>query len=320
MKYDIHTRYTEYYFYMKSTENINENTQNLDLLSTEDFVSLYLEEDKQVHQALCQAKTEISKSLNLISKKFLDNNYYEASLENNYSGPRLFYIGAGTSGRLGILDASECPPTFSAHPEMIQGIIAGGDPAIKNAIEGAEDDEEIGYKTILGQLSDKDTLVAISASGGAAYVIGALKAAKEKGALRIAVANNFNAEIFDHCEQKIFLDTGAEILSGSTRLKAGTSQKILLNILSTGLMTKLGKVYSNLMVDLKATNKKLVKRAVSLVQKITNAKQEDCIKALEASEYKVKNAALMIERKIDFPESENILKAHKGNLREALDQ
>lgn len=304
---------------MKSTENINENTQNLDLLSTEAFVSLYLEEDKQVHHALAQAKKEISKTIDLISKKFLDGDYYAHSLKKDYSGPRLFYIGAGSSGRLGILDASECPPTFSAHPEMIQGIIAGGDSAIKHSVEGAEDDEATGYKTVSDTLTEKDVLIAISASGGPAFVIGALKAAKDKKALTISIANNFNAEIFDYCDQKILLETGPEILSGSTRLKAGTSQKIALNIISTGLMVKLNKVYSNLMVDLKANNKKLIKRAVSLVHTITGASEEDSKNALEESGYKVKNAALMISKKVTAKETEEILKTYNGSLREALD-
>jgi len=303
---------------MKSTETINENTQNLDLHSSEGFVSLYLEEDKQVQHALAQAKNEIPKVLDLISKKFIDADFYSHSLKEDYSGPRMFYIGAGTSGRLGILDASECPPTFSAHPEMVQGIIAGGTLAIQEAVEGAEDDEAAGYKIISETLTEHDTLVAISASGGAAYVIGALKAAKEKNALTISIANNFNAEIFDYCDHKILLETGPEILSGSTRLKAGTSQKIVLNIISTGLMVKLNKVYSNLMVDLKASNKKLMKRAVSLVHTITGASEEDSKNALEDSAYKVKNAALMISKKITMQEAEEILKTHEGSLREAL--
>lgn len=303
---------------MKKTETINTNTQDLDLLSAEDFVSLFLKEDEQVGRALNQAKTEIATALDLIVERFFANDFYAKSQAEKYSGPRLFYIGAGTSGRLGVLDASECPPTFSAHPEMVQGIIAGGDKAIRNSAEGAEDDEAAGYKIISETLTAEDTLVAVSASGGAPYVIGALKAAKEKSALRIAVANNSDAEIFNYCDQRVFLETGAEILGGSTRLKAGTSQKILLNILSTGLMTKLGKVYSNLMVDVKASNKKLVKRAINLVKEITNCSEAEAIEALQASEYKVKNACLIVQKNISFAESEDILKECKGKLREAL--
>ena len=184
-------------------------------------------------------------------------------VDSKYQGPRLFYIGAGTSGRLGVLDASECPPTFSTHPDMVQGLIAGGDVALRNAVEGAEDDEIAGEKLIQQCLiSPKDILIGISASGGAPFVISALKTARERGATTIAIANNPNATIFGYCDQKILLETGPEILAGSTRLKAGTAQKICLNIISTGLMVKLGKTYGNLMVDLKASNSKLKKRAL----------------------------------------------------------
>lgn len=303
---------------MKSTESINKNTHNLDLLSIEDFVGLYLKEDKQVHLALNHAQPEISSAIELISKKFLENGFFEKSFEEKYSGPRLFYIGAGTSGRLGILDASECPPTFSVHSEMVQGIIAGGDKAIKEAREGAEDDEAAGYKIIFDTLTEKDSLIGISASGSAPYVIGALKAAKDKSALSISIANNIEAEIFKYSDHKIFLDTGSEILSGSTRLKAGTAQKIVLNMISTGLMIQLNKVYSNLMVDLKASNKKLKERAVKLVSTITHNSLAKTKKILEAADYKVKNACLMIEKEISFEESEEILKRCKGNLRTAL--
>jgi N-acetylmuramic acid 6-phosphate etherase len=173
---------------------------------------------------------------------------------------------------------------------MVQGIIAGGDRAIRHPVEGAEDDEEAGYKVITETLTAQDTLIAISASGGAPYVIGALKAAKDKGCKTIAMANNPDALSFKYAEHYIFLDTGAEILAGSTRLKAGTAQKITLNMISTGLMVKLGKVIGNLMVDVQATNAKLKKRAIELVKHLTNCSEAEAIQALENSQYRVKKA------------------------------
>ena len=208
-----------------------------------------------------------------------------------YQGARLFYVGAGTSGRLGVLDASECPPTFSTHPDMVQGLIAGGDFALRNAVEGAEDDEIAGKELIQHRIiNSKDIVIGISASGGAPFVISALKTARERGATTIAIANNPNATIFGYCDQKILLETGPEILAGSTRLKAGTAQKICLNIISTGLMVKLGKTYGNLMVDLKASNSKLKKRALDLVTKILGCDEAKALKLLQENEYKVKKA------------------------------
>jgi len=301
------------------TEGVNKSSENLDCLSTKEFVELYLEEEKSVREALVNASADISQAIDLISNKFISNDYFAYAEREEYTGPSLFYIGAGTSGRLGVLDASECPPTFSANPKIVQGIIAGGDIAIRSAVEGAEDNAEAGYQEIKNLVTEKDTLVALSASGNAAYVTSALKAARELGALTIAISNNPNAEIFNHAEQKICLETGPELLSGSTRLKAGTAQKIILNMISTGLMIKLNKVYSNLMVDLKASNKKLVRRSINLVRQITGSTEAEALKTLEEAKFRVKNAVLMIVKKIDLTESENILKDAKGSLRACLE-
>ena len=213
---------------MSQTESANPNSLNLDQLSSTGYVQLHIEEEQKVLQALDAAEPQITAALDAIYKNLKD-----ADLEAQpYQGPRLFYVGAGTSGRLGVLDASECPPTFSSEPEMVQGLIAGGDSALRNAIEGAEDDKEAGKKLIKQySINTCDVVVGISASGGAPYVIGAIEAARQQGASTIAIANNEDAASFKVAEHKIFLDTGPEILAGSTRLKAGTSQKICINIL-----------------------------------------------------------------------------------------
>ncbi len=301
------------------TEDLNDKSKNLNSLSTIDYVSLHINEEAQVLNALKQASQAIAKAIDLIHQHFLANNWsYAAESQIPYQAPRLFYIGAGTSGRLGILDAVECPPTFYTPAEMIQGQIAGGDGAIRQAIEGAEDDEVTAQNWVKNTLSPEDVLVGISASGSAPYVIAALEAAQRLGCLTIAIANNQDALIFKHAQHNIFLNTGAEILSGSTRLKAGTSQKIILNIISTGLMIKLGKTYNNLMVDVKASNIKLRKRAGHLVQQITKASIDDCSKALEISKYRVKHAALKIALGLDYQQAEELLIKHNGDLRSIL--
>lgn len=278
---------------MSQTEKPNPNSTNLDQLSSLDYVQLHIKEEQAVWQALNKADRQIAQAIDLIAEIFKNEyNAADGTLQvGSYSGPRLFYVGAGTSGRLGVLDASECPPTFSTHPDMVQGLIAGGDTALRNAVEGAEDDEIAGIELIKQRLiNSTDIVIGISASGGAPYVIAALKTAREIGAKTIAIANNSKALLFDHCDHKILLDTGPEILAGSTRLKAGTSQKICLNIISTGLMVKLGKTYGNLMVDLRATNTKLKKRAIGLVTTILACDEQRAIELLEENEYKVKKA------------------------------
>lgn len=272
---------------MLRTEAYNEKSQNIDKLNSEEFVDLFLEEDKQVWTALKEANKQIAIVIDEVYK----------SLKNN---GRLFYIGAGTSGRLGILDASECPPTFSTDPEMVQGIIAGGDTAIRKAVEGAEDDEVAGADFVNKNLRREDVIIGISASGTAPYVIGALKAAKGLGSRTIAISNNYKAEINNFADFFIHLDTGPEIISGSTRLKAGTSQKIVLNMISTGVMIKLGKVYGNLMIDVNANNKKLLTRAKRLVIDICKCSEEEAEKGLELSRFRVKQAVLKILKDWDY--------------------
>lgn len=288
------------------TETQNPQTIDLDQLSSVDLVGTFVKEDKQVFAALEKAQAEIAKAVDL-------------AYESLSKGGRIFYFGAGTSGRLGVLDASECPPTFSADPEMVQGIIAGGDEALRNAIEGAEDSEEDGYKFVQEKLKTDDLVIGITASGTTPFVIGTLKAAKDLQINSIAIANNPQAPIFDIASHKIFLDTGAEVIAGSTRLKAGSSQKMTLNIISSGAMVKLGKVYQNLMVDLQANNKKLVKRAIDLVIKITSCKEAEAKAALEKTEFKVKNAVLYILKELDYQQSKELLERNNGFLRKCLD-
>ncbi len=264
-----------------STEKANNKSENLDQMSSLEITELFVDASKDVTRALNEAKEQIALVVDAIYEVF------QAS-----DNPRVFYFGAGTSGRLAVLDASECPPTFSTEPEMFQGIIAGGDKAIKDAVEGAEDDKsnEAAKLVAAKNIGANDIVIGISASGRTPFVINAIKASRDQGALTIAIANNQKAQSFEHAQHKIFLDTGAEILSGSTRLKAGTSQKEVLNIISTALMVKLGKVYKNLMIDLKVSNEKLKARAINLIMKIKGVDAKTAEASLIEAGFSVKKA------------------------------
>jgi N-acetylmuramic acid 6-phosphate etherase len=305
-----------------NTESLNSNSADLDKLSSAEFVSLFIKEDQAVWQALQKAQEQIATVIERISKHYSQHDFlssYNPKRPEDYYGPRIFYVGAGTSGRLGVLDAVECLPTFSTHPDMLTGIIAGGESAMFRAIEGAEDDWQQGFQTLKSIIKKSDIVIGISASGSAPYVIGALQCAQEQGCITIAIANNPDAKIFQITDLQIFLDTGPEILSGSTRLKAGTSQKICLNIISTGTMVKLGKTYKNLMVDLQATNTKLVARAQKLTQLITKADPNEVLLALESSNFRVKHAVLKILKNLNYQEADEILKKNKGFLGKCID-
>jgi N-acetylmuramic acid 6-phosphate etherase len=306
-----------------NTESLNSNSSNLSDLNAGEFVNLFIEEDKSVWTALEKAQTQIARVIERITEQFNKHDFlvsFNPKSPEPYYGPKIFYVGAGTSGRLGVLDAVECLPTFSTHPDMIQGIIAGGEKAMFRAIEGAEDDEQEGFNTIESKVTNLDIVIGISASGSAPYVIGALKSARQKGCLVIAIANNPGAKILTFADEIILLDTGSEILSGSTRLKAGTSQKICLNIISTGLMVMLGKTYNNLMVDLQATNTKLLARAKNLTQLITHASDKEVSDALTSSNYRVKHAVLKILKNLNFEEADLALKRHKGSLANCINE
>ena len=305
----------------KNTEKINSNSQDLDLKTSEEFVEICLQEDKQVFNAIAQAKEQIANVIEQIYLRIKARKevYLPYVWTEEYFGPRIFYFGAGTSGRLGVLDASECPPTFSTHPDFINGVIAGGQRAITMAVENAEDNALEAETFVDKNMTANDIAIGISANGNAAFVNAALETAREKGILTIAIANNVDAKIFETAQEKIFLNTGAEIITGSTRLKAGTAQKLVLNMISTGLMVRIGKVYGNLMVDLQAKNKKLKERAVKLVIEICSCDEEKAQKALQDSSFRVKNAVLIVKKDISALEAQNILEHSCFDLRSALD-
>ncbi len=289
-----------------TTEEINPSSVDIDQCDTEEIIKRINEQDKLVAEA-------VSKELHQISRA-VDSIFSRLKL-----GGRLFYIGAGTSGRLGVLDASECPPTFSSDPEMIQGYIAGGDVALRYAVEGAEDDEAAGAELIREKkVGSRDIVVGITASGSAPFVIGAVKQAKEYGALVIGLVNNKSSELETICDINIAPIVGPEIISGSTRMKSGTAQKMVLNMLSTAVMIKLGKVYGNLMVDLKASNKKLYQRSIRMIQTATGITCEEAEYYLEEASGQVKLAIMMVRSGLPRNQAEELLKQMGGHLKTAL--
>lgn len=286
------------------TEYRNENTKDIDLLSTIDMVRKMNEEDKLVALAVEDATPEIAQSIDLIAKQFL-------------KGGKLFYFGAGTSGRLGILDASECPPTFSTEPTMVQGIIAGGDSAIRTAVEGAEDNFEQGKKDA-EVLTANDVAVVISASGNPKYLLGVLAYAEEIGAKTIGITCNSKGRIAEEAGLVICAEVGPEVIAGSSRLKAGTAQKMILNMLSTGSMIKIGKTYENFMIDLKANNEKLKDRAIRIVAQITGVQCSEALAALLKCDWEIKTAIVTIIMKLDAEEARLELRKHGGVLRKLI--
>ncbi|MCX2455271.1 N-acetylmuramic acid 6-phosphate etherase [Lacticaseibacillus nasuensis] len=264
-----------------TTETRNPKTMHLDTLSVAEFAQVMNAEDQTVPVSVSHALPAITAAITAITAQF-------------NKGGRLFYTGAGTSGRLGVLDAAECVPTFGTDPEMVQGLIAGGMPAMTVAVEGAEDNAELGAQDLRDhQLTANDTVVGIAASGRTPYVIGGLDYAKSVGAVTISLACNANAAISAHAEIQIEVPVGPEVLTGSTRLKAGTAQKLVLNMLSTGAMVGLGKVYKNLMVDVKPTNEKLVARAKRIIQQATDCDADTAAANFEAAGHDVKLAIVM---------------------------
>ena len=289
------------------TEKSNPNTVNIDCASYLEIAQMINNEDLKVAKKINENLEPIAKAIDIISENFLN-------------GGRLFYFGAGTSGRLGVLDASECPPTFSSEPDMVQGIIAGGDKALRYAIEGAEDSIELAKEDFAKIKATKnDTIVSISASGNANYVIEILKLAKEVDAKTIAVTCNSNAKMSEFADVVICIETGAEAITGSTRMKAGTAQKMVLNMLTTGAMVKIGKVYKNLMIDVKPTNIKLKDRATRIVAEIAQVEKDVALKTLENNGYKVKEAVLQIKYGITFEKAQELLKEHNGILRKVFE-
>lgn len=294
------------YFSQLTTEMNNPATASIDECSTRDMLLLMNEEDQKAPLSVRQEIDAITDAVDLLYK----------SLKN---GGRMFYMGAGSSGRLGVLDASECPPTYGTDPELVQAYIAGGDITLRTAVEGSEDDSEAGALLIREKgVSSKDVVIGITASGSTPYVLGAIRQARELGAATIGVVTNKNSKLSELCDICIAPVVGPEVISGSTRLKSGTAQKLVLNMLTTGVMIKLGKVYNNLMVDLKASNSKLYDRSIRIVREVTGASAEQAAEALKNAGMRVKTAILMLETGTNVDEATELLHQHDGRLKAAI--
>lgn len=290
-----------------TTEQLNERTKHIDRLSTEEIVNLINQEDRLIADALGALTPQIAAAADMIIRSFRN-------------GGRLFYIGAGTSGRLGILDASECPPTYGTSPEMVQGIIAGGFRAVKDAVEGAEDSPDLGAADMdCHNVGPNDTVVGIAASGRTPYVLGAMKRAKELGAAVVGLCNNHHTPMVNVADLMIEAVVGPEVILGSTRMKAGTAQKLVLNMLSTSAMIRIGKVYGNLMVDLQPTNEKLVYRAKRIIRLATQASVETIDEAYRQADGHVKTAIVMILAGVGKEDADKLLAQSGGFVREAID-
>ena len=288
------------------TEQRNPNSMNVDCLSALEIVQLMNEEDKQVPLAIEKCLPQIAQAVECIVAAF-------------QQGGRLVYIGAGTSGRLGVLDASECPPTFGVSPEMVKGIIAGGERALRHPIEGAEDSKAqavVDLQTI--QFSSKDVLVGIAASGRTPYVIGALEYAKSLGSVTVSIASNPNSAMANIVDIAIDTVVGPEVLTGSSRLKAGTAQKLVLNMLTTASMILMGKCYQNLMVDVQASNEKLKARAIRIVMQATDCDKALAEETLKQADQNAKLAIMMILSGLDRSQAEALLEKHQGKLQLTL--
>ncbi|RMF25925.1 MAG: N-acetylmuramic acid 6-phosphate etherase [Cyanobacteria bacterium J083] len=288
------------------TEQINPNSQNLDQLSCLEIVDLFNQEDQQTIKAIAGAREALAETIEISSEKIKQ-------------GGRLFYIGAGTSGRLGVLDAAECPPTFCTPPEMVQGILAGGAPALLRSSEALEDRFEDGEQAVIeAKINNLDVVIGITAGGTTPFVHGALAAATGRGATTVGMSCVPAKQVPMNVDIDIRLLVGAEILAGSTRLKAGTATKMALNIISTGVMVRLGKVYGNRMIDVAVTNTKLHDRALRIIQDLTELNRQEAEKLLIKSHKKVKLALLMHWKGVDATVGEDLLAKSQGNLRLAL--
>ena len=285
-----------------ATEQRNPDTMNIDALPTLDMVKLINREDHKVAEAVGLVTDKIAQAVDVITDRLS-------------KGGRLIYCGAGTSGRLGVLDAVECPPTYSTAPEMVQGLIAGGYSAIFKAVEGAEDSRDLGVKDLkeIG-FGAGDVLVGIAASGRTPYVLGAMEYAKSLGAVTVSVTCCPGSALDSFADIGIAPAPGPEVVTGSTRMKSGTAQKMVLNMLSTGAMIRLGKVYGNLMVDVKPSNEKLIRRCVTIVCAATECDEETAAAALEACEYRPKTAIVMILCGVDAGKAQALLQKADGRI------
>ncbi|SFL36992.1 N-acetylmuramic acid 6-phosphate etherase [Paenibacillus sp. 1_12] len=287
------------------TEQRNEKTGQLDKMNVLDIIQIMNAEDQTVALSVQQALPQIGKAI-------------EAIVEVMNKGGRLFYIGAGTSGRLGILDASECPPTFGVNRELVTGIIAGGPAAIMTAIENAEDDAEAGAREIEACLTVDDALVGIAASGNTPFVIGAIHRARAMGACTASISCNNNAQLSAAAEYAIEVPVGPEVVTGSTRLKAGTATKLVLNMITTTVMIKLGKVYGNLMVNVQATNEKLRDRVIRIVGEATGVDHEKAAAYTQQADGEARVAILMIKFAVDANRALAVLEQCNGHFGDAV--
>ena len=290
-----------------ATEQRNPNTMNIDTLSTLEMVKLINQEDHRVADAVGEVTDKIAQAVDVIAEKLA-------------AGGRLIYCGAGTSGRLGILDAVECPPTYSTDPETVQALMAGGYGAIFKAVEGAEDSKELGVQDMQNiHFCQKDVLVGIAASGRTPYVRGCMEYAKQLGAPTIAVTCCPGSELDQFADIGIAPAPGPEVVTGSTRMKSGTAQKMVLNMLSTGAMIKLGKVYGNLMVDVKPSNEKLIRRCVTIVCSAAECTEAEATKALEECDYRPKVAIVMVLRGVNADTACAMLQKAEGRIAKVLE-
>jgi N-acetylmuramic acid 6-phosphate etherase len=290
-----------------TTEQQNPHTANIDQLPTSEILERINAEDARVAEVVNDALPNITQAVDAIAEKLT-------------LGGRLIYIGAGTSGRLGVLDAAECVPTFGILSSMIVGIIAGGEKAMVNAVEGAEDNRQAAVADLVAlKLSSSDAVVGIAASGRTPYVLAAVEYAKTIGALAVGISCNVPAPLLDMAEIQIGVPVGPEVITGSTRMKAGTAQKLVLNMLSTATMVKLGKVYGNLMVDVQITNAKLALRAGRIVAQITGLDENAAMALLAQAGNRVKIAVVMNKHSISREEAQTLLNAANGYLRKAIE-
>lgn len=289
-----------------TTESRHPETMNLDGMSLAEMLAKMNQEDRKVPVAVELALPDIEAVV-------------KAAIASFKQGGRLIYMGAGTSGRLGVLDAAECVPTFGVSPEMVVGLIAGGEQAMTVAVEGAEDSTVLGKEDLVAlNLTAKDTVVGIAASGRTPYVIGALEYATQVGASTATIACNLNSEISQYSQMPIEVDCGPEVLTGSTRLKAGTAQKLILNMISTASMIGIGKVYQNLMVDVQATNEKLEERSKRIIMEATDCDYQAAERAFEAADKHVKLAIVMILTGSKKEEATAKLEQAKGFIHQTL--
>ena len=290
-----------------TTESQNEHTMKIDTASTKEILNIMNKEDQKVALAVQKVLPDVEVAVEFVSESFQNEG-------------RLIYVGAGTSGRLGVLDAVECPPTFSTNPDQVQGLMAGGEKAFVKAVEGAEDKEELGAADLQKiHLNERDTVIGIAASGRTPYVIGALRYAKSVKAKTVALSCNGNSLIGKEADHSIEVVVGPEVLTGSTRLKAASAHKMILNMISTAAMIKVGKAYENLMIDVHVSNEKLKERAIGIICKITGVSYEQASQTLEEANNEVKTAVVMIKTNENYDTAKMLLNNAGGYVRKAIE-